>query len=600
MDIISQTTSIELLMCNYKIFVSDDCLHLISELIQKTNSDDLISSIDELIDIAKFIKSIDINDVNIHSILKLISNLMKFTYVCESQNDIFYFDIKSIVSKVWPHNRLNFDAQKHIKTHNSNTTDSDSDLSYSSSISDMVDEEYTINESEKKNKLIINDINDGDIVSIINIYCSPKYNMYREAIDLISEFDVHKTSSYTPIFKYLVNMKMYNEVKQFYTEFLEINKIIEKNNNKIKEINVKIRQYNEKIKLLKKKNNETCLIIDEIIDIGINKFVMTEFKADQEKLFNIQINELPIKHEKKIIECSPQIIKEIMIMAIENNDQDFMEVLMLNINDINIDFLSVIIAYFKKFNIEYTMSNLESNTCLCCNKYISNNVIKTSDRQSIMSKIKNKILKITHRHDNGVAITQNEKQIITDKWNDFEHILKINKFDIVIDGANIGYVNSKGSSDINVKFIQTTIQNIISKTSKKVLLIMHQRHTSKIKTMNFDRKTSANLVIYTTPNNINDDWFWLYASLYNKCRILTNDQSRDHAYNVSYQNEIKKWFANYQVKIDPNNLSYVKEILSNKEYCVSSGIFFDNNTLHVIYKNNLSFGCICADYNEFC
>jgi hypothetical protein len=217
-----------------------------------------------------------------------------------------------------------------------------------------------------------------------------------------------------------------------------------------------------------------------------------------------------------------------------------------------------------------------------------------------MTKIKNKIIKITHRHDNGAVITQNEQQIIADKWGDFENILKLNKFDIIIDGANIGYVNSKGSSEINIKFIQNTIQNIISKTGKKVLLIMHQRHTSKIKTMNFDRNTSSNIVIYTTPNNLNDDWFWLYASLYNKCRILTNDQSRDHAYNVSYQNEIKKWFANYQVKIDPNNLSYIKEIVSNKEYCVSSGIFFDNNILHVIYKNDLSFACVCADYNEFC
>ena len=49
---------------------------------------------------------------------------------------------------------------------------------------------------------------------------------------------------------------------------------------------------------------------------------------------------------------------------------------------------------------------------------------------------------------------QNEKQIITEKWNDFEQILRLNKFDIVIDGANIGFVNSKGSSELNIKFIQ--------------------------------------------------------------------------------------------------------------------------------------------------
>ena len=57
-----------------------DNLLLISELIKNTQSDDLINNCDQLITIAKFIKTININHSNIHSILKLISNLIKFKF----------------------------------------------------------------------------------------------------------------------------------------------------------------------------------------------------------------------------------------------------------------------------------------------------------------------------------------------------------------------------------------------------------------------------------------------------------------------------------------------------------------------------------------
>jgi hypothetical protein len=244
------------------------------------------------------------------------------------------------------------------------------------------------------------------------------------------------------------------------------------------------------------------------------------------------------------------------------------------------------------------MTGIKSNTCLCCKKYIPNNIINTSDRIAIMEKISNKILTTTHRHDNGILINSNEKQIIVDKWNDFKELLDKNHFDVVIDGANIGYVNSKGNADINIKFIATTIQNIV-KIGKKVLLIMHQRHTNKLKQLYQDKSIVSNLLIYTTPNNVNDDWFWLYASLYNKCGILTNDQSRDHGCMVSYQNEIKEWISNYQIKIDSHSLSYLKNITSNKKYSIKSGIFFEENSLHIIYFfNDQIFNCICVNMSK--
>ena len=589
----------------------DNNLPLISELIKNTQSEDLISDCNELIAIANFIKKIKINSDNIHSILKLISNLIKFKFVINSNDKNFNFDINLIVTSICPSYNDDLDTG-YTDTYISSDTESnysfsnsDQSVNESDSQSDQSDNEVSkqsVNEvsseysnTNKKYK----QLTDGDVVSLVNIYCSYKYNMHKKAYEIICKYNVHKTSSYLPIFKYLIESNKYEELKSFYDEFIKINKNIIKNNHKIKDYNNKVRQYNEKIKLLKKKKNEITSVIDDIIDIGISKIKFFTIKEHNEIISNSELVELTIKNERNVIECPNQYIKEIIELAINNSDHDFINKVMSNIEFPTFEIISVLVRYFNMFNHEYIMTGIKSNTCLCCKKYIPNNIINTEDRIAIMEKISNKILTTTHRHDNGVIINSNEKQIIVDKWNEFKQLLNGNKFDVVIDGANIGFVNSKGSSEINIKFIQTTIQNIIEKTGKKVLLIMHQRHTNKLKQMNFDKTKLQFLSIYTTPNNLNDDWFWLYASLYYKCGILTNDQSRDHGYMVSYQVEIKKWVANYQVKIEPNNLSYIKELVLNKEYNVKSGIFTDNNSLHIIYKlDNSTFNCVCVDIEK--
>lgn len=576
----------------------DNNLLLISELIKNTQSEDLISDNNELIAIAKFIKNIEMNSNNIHSVLKLISNLIKFKFVIESNDEIFDFDVDQIVTSIWPSYNDTVEV-----SYTDTTISSDTESMSSFPNSDDLDNLNNLDSFDNFKKIGQNkdskELTDGDVVSLVNIYCSPKYDMNKKAYDIICKYNVHKTSSYSPIFKYLIETNKYEELKIFYDDFVKINKSIIKNNHKIKEYNNKVRQYNEKIKLLKKKHSEITSVIDDILDIGISKTKIFTIKEHTELISDSELIELTIKNERNVIECSNQYVKQIIELGINNSDHDFLNKIMENIEYPTIEIISILVRYFKMFNHEYVMTGIRLNTCQCCNKYIPNNIINSDDRIAIMEKISAKILKTTHRHDNGVVINQSEKQIIVEKWNEFRQLLTNNKFDVVIDGANIGFVNSKGSSEINIKFIQTTIQNIIEKTGKKVLLIMHQRHTNKLKQLTFDKSKAQFLSIYTTPNNLNDDWFWLYASLYYKCRILTNDQSRDHGYMVSYQLEIKRWVANYQVKIEPNSLSYIKELMLNKEYSVKPGIFTDNNSLHIIYKfNDSTFNCVCVDINK--
>ena len=363
---------------------------------------------------------------------------------------------------------------------------------------------------------------------------------------------------------------------------LKRNQIIKEQNHKIKEFNHKARSYNEKIKILKRKYDEMSMINSElgIIDIKENTY----------KKLNMIINmfdgndfkEIIPKNERNIIEIPNSIIKDIMMMAMtsQSDDNDFINVLVQNITNPTNELISALKVYFTKLDVEFMYSTINNGNCSCCNKLISNNVISPDDRQNILKRISSKILSISHRHDNGALICQSERKSIIDKWYEFERLTKSNKFDIVIDGANLGYITTKGSNDLNIKIIQSSIYNIVSTTNKKVLLIMHQRHIGKIRQLNFGN-FAANVKIYTTPNNVNDDWFWLYASIYCKCYILTNDQSRDHGCMVSYQNEIKKWLQHYQLKLSSDNMINIAEI-NTKETVYSPGIYYSDDIMHII------------------
>jgi hypothetical protein len=67
-----------------------------------------------------------------------------------------------------------------------------------------------------------------------------------------------------------------------------------------------------------------------------------------------------------------------------------------------------------------------------------------------------------------------------------------------------------------------------------------------------------------TPNNINDDLYWLYGSLYFKCNVFTN------SYMLGYQVEINKWLKYY------NNIAKQKVIYD---------ICLDENYIHIIANN---------------
>lgn len=523
---------------------------MISELIKYTQSENPIDNDDEILKIINLIKLTDINKDNIHCILKLIANLTKSKLI--TNPNIFTFNVDELI-KLCLINKIS-------------DSDSDSDLNRVS-------------------------INDGDIVSFVNICCSPIFDNVDKALELIDKYNVHKTSSYIPIFKYLIVKKDYNKLKQLYTQYEKINKIIIEHNREIKEFNHKARLYNEKIKLLKRKFTELNQINIEIENINFKNNTSICINSIISQIDDSLFKEIVPKNERNIIEITNYIFKELIVFANDESDYSFINNLIKNISEPSDDIISALKNYFTKRNFEYIYTNFSDGKCLCCENIVQNNVISDDDRQQILSRISNKITTTIYRNDNGQLINKYERKIIIDEWSEFIKILNTNKFDIIIDGANLGYINTKGSCDINIKYIYSIIQNIVSKTDNKILLIIHQRHLSKIKQFNFHQKYASNVKIYTTPNNVNDDWFWLYASLYSKCFILTNDQSRDHGCMVSYQNEIKKWIQYYQIRIMPDT-TLLNNFYQSKKSVIIPGIYVSDKLIHIINDHNMKSICV--------
>ena len=335
---------------------------------------------------------------------------------------------------------------------------------------------------------------------------------------------------------------------------------------------------------MKKKINKILNINEELSKINIKN--NSAEKISSILLFdNNDFKEHIIYNEKILITIPNNIIKDIILLAINYNDDLFINDIILNINIPTNELISILNIYFSRKNYEYIYSNINDGICACCNNLLQCSIISNEDRENIMIRIDDKIRSISQRHDNKLYLNKIEKQLIINKWDEYLKLLENNDFDIVIDGANLGYINTK-NNDINIKLIQSTINEIILKNNKKILLIIHQRHINKIKHLSFHE----NVTIYATSNNVNDDLFWLYASIYCKCFILSNDQSRDHGYMVSYQVEIKKWISAYQIKM--NNLSL---IYTNKQSIIAPGININDNVIHIILNMNKN---ICVHISD--
>ncbi|KAF8084331.1 hypothetical protein N665_0722s0002 [Sinapis alba] len=87
--------------------------------------------------------------------------------------------------------------------------------------------------------------------------------------------------------------------------------------------------------------------------------------------------------------------------------------------------------------------------------------------------------------------------------------------------------------------------------NKWPLILLHKK---RVRTL-LENPTHRNLVdewinngvLYATPPGFNDDWYWLYAAAKLKCLLVTNDEMRDHIFELLGNSFFQKWKERHQV-----------------------------------------------------
>ncbi len=160
---------------------------------------------------------------------------------------------------------------------------------------------------------------------------------------------------------------------------------------------------------------------------------------------------------------------------------------------------------------------------------------------------------------------------------------KLSRNNIIIDGANIGYFNNRPSKGNQINFSQIqTIKQQLEELNYNVIIILHKRHCDKMNKKQTKIYKSWKNNIFLTPIGINDDLFWLYASLLLSAYIITNDKMRDHRLSINFD-KMSVWKKKYIITYDI--IQNVFQFNFPKKY--SQTIQYNKNTWYIpFYDKN--------------
>ncbi|XP_022752583.1 proteinaceous RNase P 2-like isoform X2 [Durio zibethinus] len=127
-------------------------------------------------------------------------------------------------------------------------------------------------------------------------------------------------------------------------------------------------------------------------------------------------------------------------------------------------------------------------------------------------------------------------------------------YEAIVDGANIAlYQQNFAEGGFSLLQLDAVIKEMYARSGNKwPLIILHNKRVRTLLENPSYRKLveewTNNGVLYTTPPGSNDDWYWLYAAVKLRCLLVTNDEMRDHIFELLGSNFFLKWKERHQVR----------------------------------------------------
>ncbi|XP_057790088.1 proteinaceous RNase P 2-like [Salvia miltiorrhiza] len=126
-------------------------------------------------------------------------------------------------------------------------------------------------------------------------------------------------------------------------------------------------------------------------------------------------------------------------------------------------------------------------------------------------------------------------------------------YETLVDGANVGlYQQNFAQGGFSITQLDAVMKEVHRKTQKQPLVVLHKKRVRSLLEDASKRELINEWidqgVLYETPYGSNDDWYWLYAAVKLKCLLVTNDEMRDHIFELIGSNFFSRWKERHQVR----------------------------------------------------
>ena len=357
--------------------------------------------------------------------------------------------------------------------------------------------------------------------------------------DDIIEYYTKNMASFNQDCYYIFSITIIENYDKFITKIPLIRELI----NKMETFKTE-QSFNLSLRLMISiKENDTCLILlKQMIDenIIIKKRTLSPIiklcYETYDNTLNIYILSLIKKYKLKMDEID--YYRQLTLFFKNNDKINFKLLFVITINNIDVFSKNMIDLFNEKFT-NSSKGNINSDSiCECCQSKIIQKSLFDKERDILLTIIKNNIAK-------------NNKKFL----NFTDTIKTIKTADYVLDGANIGYFKQRPDkgNKLSLLNIDKVVSYLIDK-GKSLIIFLHTNHIN-VEHVIIKKWIKMN-ILYITPKGLNDDWFWLYYSIYYKdVKIITNDNMCDHYYNCLHEKTFKNWR-------DLNKVSF--DIIKNK------------------------------------
>lgn len=197
-------------------------------------------------------------------------------------------------------------------------------------------------------------------------------------------------------------------------------------------------------------------------------------------------------------------------------------------------------GWIGKGNWRVKRTNVDSSgKCCCCAEQLASVDISCAEAESFAQ---------------SLAALAIERETQTN-FRSFQEWLELhNDCDAIIDGANIGlYQQNFADSGFNLPQVEAVVNELCKMSGGKwPLIFWHNKRTRALLDNSSQRRLVEewinNDVLYTTPVGSNDDWYWLYAAVKLKCLLVTNDEMRDHIFELLKNDLFLRWKEKHQIR----------------------------------------------------